>query len=383
MNSKERVFAALECKPADKVPIHHLGMASSVASKILGKEIYIGGGLHQFREAAARFEGIEAHREFLEKSFFDAMEVASVFDMDLVRVTSWREYKKPSAKIDNLTFRYEEPDGSYFIKRCRPEQELYQIIEASGSAKEKDISYLEKFVKESELDFEKKIWGLEEFKVFKRAEDYFKGEKAVYGAGAGLHILYDPAVWLEAALIRPDLVGRYLDIQQKTALKQFELYAQLGIKILLGGGNCASAQAPFFSPETVRALLLPRLKKIAGYSKKLGSYFMFGSAGNLWPVADIFFEEAGIRGYYEVDRSAGMELKLLREKYPLLALQGNISSITLHQGAKEEVYRETMDNLETAKKLNGIIAGVSNAIVPETPIENVEMMLETIRKHNK
>ncbi len=382
MNSKERIFAALEHKYTDKVPVHHLGMASKIASEITGKEIFIGGGLQQFREAQARFEGEDAHRKFMEKSFLDAMEVARVFDMDLVRVTGWRELKKPSKKIDDLTFRYDEPDGSYVVKSCSPEQELYQTVQTSSGGPEKDLAYLEKFVEEMELNYEKKVWNLDEFQIYKQADDYFKGERAVYGAGAGLHILYEPPVWFEATLLRPQIVERFLDLQVKTAVKQFELYSKLGIKILLGGGNCASTQAPFFSPDTVRALLLPRIKKIVSYSQKIGSYFIYGSAGNLWPIADILFKEGGIRGLYEVDRIAGMDLKLLREKYPMLTLQGNISSITLHQGSKEDVYKETMDNLKTAKKLGSIIVGVSNAIVPETPVENVEMMLETIRKHN-
>ena len=383
MTSKERVIGALEHRQTDRVPIHHLGMASRIASEIIGRDIYIGGGLQQFREAQARFEGEEAHKKFMEKCFSDAMEVAKVFDMDLVRVTSWRELKKPDAKIDGWTFRYDEPDGKYVVKKCYPEPELYQIIESSVKESEKDFDYLEKFIKEMELNFEKKKWSIEEFQVFKQADEHFKGERAIYGAGAGLHILYEPPIWFEATLMQPELVERFLDIQVKTALKQFELYSKLGIKILMGGGNCASTQAPFFSPDTVRSLLLPRIKKIVEYSKKIGSYFVYGSAGNLWPIADILFNEGGITGLYEVDSVAGMDLKLLREKYPNVTLQGNISSITLHQGSKEDVYKETMHNLETAKKLGSIIVGVSNAIVPETPIGNVEMMLETIRKNNK
>ena len=93
------------------------------------------------------------------------------------------------------------------------------------------------------------------------------------------------------------------------------------------------------------------------------------------------FNTAGIDGWLETDRSAGMDLRRLRERFPKVTFQGNIRSQLLHAGTRDEVVRETMDCLETAHELGGVIVGVSNLIMPGTPPENILAMLETIEKN--
>ena len=64
-------------------------------------------------------------------------------------------------------------------------------------------------------------------------------------------------------------------------------------------------------------------------------------------------------------------------------LMGNIGSHTLHSGSVEDVRAEALSCLKEAKKSRGIVVGVSNFIVPETPKENIIALIETIRKHRK
>lgn len=55
MTPKERVLAALAHKKTDRVPVHHLGFAADVASALLGREVYVGGGIQQWRKAVAHW----------------------------------------------------------------------------------------------------------------------------------------------------------------------------------------------------------------------------------------------------------------------------------------------------------------------------------------
>ncbi len=55
MTSRERVLATFSKEPTDKVPIHHLGFSSEVASALLGREAFVGGGIQMWREAVAWF----------------------------------------------------------------------------------------------------------------------------------------------------------------------------------------------------------------------------------------------------------------------------------------------------------------------------------------
>ena len=107
------------------------------------------------------------------------------------------------------------------------------------------------------------------------------------------------------------------------------------------------------------------------------SYF-YTSDGNFWPVANMMFDEAGVDGWMETDRSAGMDLRALRTRFPNATIQGNIRVQVLHTGSKEDVTREVMDCLAAAHEMGGVIVGASNLIMPGTPSENIMTMLKLI-----
>jgi uroporphyrinogen-III decarboxylase len=114
---------------------------------------------------------------------------------------------------------------------------------------------------------------------------------------------------------------------------------------------------------------------------RAGAYHLFGTDGNVWPVAEDLYGRSGVDGHYELDRKAGMDIVKIHERYPHIAMVGNISSFTLHTGSRADVEAETRACLMEAKQTNKVIAGASNLIVCETPFENVEAMLETISKY--
>ena len=69
-------------------------------------------------------------------------------------------------------------------------------------------------------------------------------------------------------------------------------------------------------------------------------------------------------------------------RYPNLTCFGNISTITLHRGTRDDVIAECRDNAEAALELGGVFAGVSNQVVPLAPIENVVTMIETLAEYH-
>jgi len=73
-----------------------------------------------------------------------------------------------------------------------------------------------------------------------------------------------------------------------------------------------------------------------------------------------------------------MHLERLRNTFPNLRLMGGIASETLHLGTKEQVREETLDALRVAKQYGMIVVGVSNQVVPLTPLQNFDTMMETL-----
>ena len=344
---------------------------------LLGREAHVGGGAQRWHEAVALWDGEDAHREFLERTKQDTIDLAKALDVDMVRVSYWRMETRPTRKIDDYSFFYGDPNRYWHVMRYDPESELYQTVDAPPRPEptmedvERQVERAEKQAAEyspTKDDFPDIIMGLEAF----------DRERAIPGMGVGIAILRDP-IWFEAMLTRPDLVGRWLDSQAERAIKNIEVQGDLGVKVMLGGGDMASYHGPMYSPEVFRTLITPRLKEVTKACNARGMYHFFASDGNLWPIADDLFPH--VDGFYEIDSRAGMDLRLLRERYPHLTLVGNISSHTLHLGTKDEVIAETLSCMQAAKELGSIIVGCSNLIVSQTPEENLMAMLDTISEN--
>jgi len=379
MLPKERVAAVFDHRPTDKVPIYQAGFSSRVASAVLGREAYVGGGIQQYREARALWDGEEAHQEYLARSRRDAFDLVRVLDLDLVRPAYWRMATKPTRRIDEHTFLYGDPEGSWHVMRFSPETELYQVADRSP-APEPSVDDLERTVEASEAGVDGYRPQPSAFPDLLAAVEEFGAERAVPGAGVGICVPRE-RVWLEAIALRPDLVGRYLMAQAGRAAPVASVMQQIGLRHLMGGGDFASKRGPFYSPKAFHDLMLPALRVVSEACHAQGCHHMFASDGDLWPVAEDLFGASGVDCFYEIDRRAGMDLRRLRRRYPHLTLLGGIASETLHTGTRQDVIEETLSALEVAKELGSCIIGCSNQIVALTPIANFEAMMEALQAH--
>ena len=379
MTPKERAMAAFDHQPTDRVPIFHSGFSSWAGTIVLGREAYVGGGIQQWRESVALWNGDDAHREFLERSRQDAFDLTRVLDQDLVRVLYWRLHEKPTRQIDANTFQYGDPEGDWRVMRFDPDTELYQQVDRAPQP-ESTFADLEREVERMEQALGRPPSGPEAYAEEAAALEALP-DRAVRGRGAGINIEYRRPIWLEAIALRPDLVERLFDVQAARAIAQVEPQAQIGLRLLAGGGDFASNQGPFYSPDFFHRAVLPRLQRVTEVYHRRGCYLLYASDGNLWPVADDLFGASGVDGFYEVDDRAGMDLRKLRARFPDLTLMGGLNSYTLHRGTREEVIDETRDAMEAARECGSILVGCSNQIVPGTPPENIETMVEIMDRY--
>ena len=377
MFPKDRVRAAFENRQSDHVPIYQSGFSSRVASDILGRVAHVGGGIQQYREACALWEGPDAHAEFLERSIRDAIDVSLALELDMVRPFYWRMPVKPSRRIDEFTFLWDDRDGAHRVHRFDPERELFPEVERSPLP---PASFEELEVLLRSLEDAAAGTRIREHAEVARAVDELGDTHAVCGYGAMCNVPYDPRIWLEAVLLRPDLVARRLDVYVEEARRTIPKIAKLGTPYIFGGGDFASSHGPFVSPQAFRELVLPRLKEIAKICHDHGAYYMFASDGNLWSVADALFGESGVDAFFEMDVLAGMDPVKLRRAYPSLTLLGGINSKTVHLGPPEAIRREVHHAMDAAREFGGMIVGCSNQLVVGTPIEHVNTMMEEIHR---
>lgn len=383
VTARERVTCAFENRPYDRVPIYQAGFSSQVASQILGRHAMVGGGHAQYQEAVALWQGEQAHAEYLERAWQDAVELCRKLELDVVRTVYWRMPEKPTARLDEYIFRYGDGTDHWRVMRYDPQSELYQIVDQAPQPVP-TLEDLERQVEAEEEAAERFTPSPDSFAAIKRTEQEF-GEDGVPYGGGGVGISLPntgprAALWLEAVALRPDLVARHFAALATRAEKMAALAGEQGVRYLYGGGDFASKHGPFISPRAFRELQLPALQRVSAACAKAGALHGFASDGNLWPVADDLFGASGVRFYYEVDCLAGMDFALLRERFPHLTLMGGVNSSTLHRGTVEQVVAEVRYALAVAKERGGCIVGCSNQIVAGTPMENFWAMMETLHK---
>lgn len=384
MTGKERVAAIFAHQPTDRVPIYMGSMSSRIASQVLGHEAYVGGGYMRWRETVAIWEGETAHQEFLEQAKQDALDLAMALDLDYVRPAYWRATAKPTRRIDEYTFFFGDPEKKWHVMRFDPRTELWNEIDHAVEPEPTEED-LERYVEYVERSAELSNPTPASYFNLQNAINVCGETKAIQGGGIGISIpwyqTYGGQIWLEMAILRPELVGRILDARVKIAVKNIKVQAAMGVRYLHGGGDFAGKHGPMYSPQVFHDLMLPRLQQVSAACREYGCYHLFASDGNLWPVADDLFGQSGVEGFYEIDKDCGMDLRKLRRRFPHLTLLGGISSARLHRGTLNDVEDEVMSALEVAKDEGSIMVGVSNLVVPETPFENFMYMMELLHKY--
>ncbi len=377
MTPRERILAAFEGRPYDRVPVFHAGFSSAVASQILGRpDAHVGGGITQYQEAVALWHGPDAHAEYVERSFQDAVGLTEKLDQDLVREAYWRMNRKPDLRLDEHTFLYGDPEGEYLTYQLDPASELYQIVDRRPPVRQPTAADIRRAVESAEAHLDAFQPGPNSFEGALRAREHFDGQRAVRAGGVGINVDYRTQAWVEAVALEPELVGRLLQAQAARGEKMADAAAAVGIRIMSGGGDFASPKGPFYSPAAYRALWTPAIRRVTERCHTNGQFHKYASDGNLWPVAEDLFPY--VDGFYELDELAGMDLPRLRETYPHLVLFGGVNSQTLHQGSKAQVIAETERAMAAAHRYGGIVVGCSNQIVKGTPMENFWAMQETI-----
>ncbi len=196
--------------------------------------------------------------------------------------------------------------------------------------------------------------------------------------GGTVYVDMESAGELAAVALWPELFARLLAARARRIAAAVPSLSAAGLELNLSGHDFCTSQGPSISPRMWADVVMPALKLIVDACHDRGMLYFYTGDGNFWPVADSVFKGAGVDGWCETDRSAGMELRPLRERYPRATFQGNIRSQVLHRGTRDDVVREVMSCLEVAHDLGRVIVGASNMIVAGTPPENIIAMLRTL-----
>ena len=161
-------------------------------------------------------------------------------------------------------------------------------------------------------------------------------------------------------------------------------YAEHGADCFWAGGDLADNRGVVYGPKAFRNFMLPPLKRLAEQANKLKIPYLFRTDGDTYSIADDLFLESGIHGYGEIDVDAGMNLYLLKKRFPKLTLWGGMScGKLLVDGTEAEIRAEAEKLLRELSPNGGYIFGSSNSINCGVSVEKYLIMLDAAYKFMK
>lgn len=373
MTRHERCLAAIEGRQVDRSPLYIPAIACEVSSRILGRSVHTGTGSLHYAETCALAKGQSVHAEFVSALFEGLADLGRTLDLDVYRMP-WRQKTPPTRQIDETTFLFGDPDGDHEIQAYMPETGDFGVIEVCQTKTVDPLDRLQVEVERGEAALADGTFnsiGLDPDHV--RICEAYGDEFFIPCNGGEITLGYSEDIFM-ATLTHPELLQRHLMLQAERGLALGRaLAASSGPKVLLGGGDMAGNEGPFFSPDTFRRVHLPAIRHLASGLRDLGIHYVWRTDGKLWSVMDMIFVEAGCAGYGEVDRDAGMTTAQVRDRYPDLSLWNNVSSPDLRYQSVDWVREESARCIAESGGTR-YFHGCSNALIMGTPVDNVRAL---------
>lgn len=156
-------------------------------------------------------------------------------------------------------------------------------------------------------------------------------------------------------------------------------YADLGFDGILTSDDLGHQTGPMMSPAVFEELYLPLYKEFIGYAHSKGLHVFLHSCGDNTKLMD-FLIEAGLDVFHPIQAGC-MNVKETAERFGnrISFLAGIDVQHLLPEGSEEEVRKGIRDMIDALyKPEGGLLLAAGNGIMPDTPLENIEAMLQEI-----
>lgn len=203
-----------------------------------------------------------------------------------------------------------------------------------------------------------------EFSEFEVIAEFFGGDEANLFMSVAEH---------------PVLVRRAMELYSQVHMATTDVMADEGVDGIVSAGDFASEQGLMIAPDTIRDLFLPAMKQEVEHIHSRGLKAISHNCGNNWALLDMLLE-AGYDCWQSIQRSAGMDLRLLKKRYGNdLAFWGGIEISSLHAPGSGPVEDDVRYAIQHAAPDGGLILGACSTVAYGCSYENYRIALSTAR----
>jgi uroporphyrinogen decarboxylase len=178
------------------------------------------------------------------------------------------------------------------------------------------------------------------------------------------------------------LMGYIVDYYFGVSQRVFDAAAS-AMDIFFVGNDLGSQSGPLIGEGLFRRFVLPHLKRLIDLGHEYGLKVLLHCCGGFAPLIPAMIE-VGLDGLQSLQPNCrGMEpAKLKAEFGARILLMGCIDTQLLIEDTPADVRAETRKILEVMKPGSGYVGSASHDyLLPETPVENVIAMFDSIREY--
>lgn len=181
--------------------------------------------------------------------------------------------------------------------------------------------------------------------------------------------------------VATEVITRCADYYLAVSRRIFEASGD-AIDVFFIGNDLGAQNGPMIGPRQFRKFILPHLERYVSLGHEFGKVVVLHCDGSIRHfIPDLI--AIGLDGIQSVQPyCAGMELGALKRDFgEKMSFFGCVDTQALIEGTQAEARQLTIDTLNTMMPGGGFIASPSHDyLLPETPVENVIVMYETIKE---
>ncbi|AQT68682.1 methylcobalamin:coenzyme M methyltransferase [Anaerohalosphaera lusitana] len=366
MLSKERVLAAIERRPADRIPIYDSFWLDTVArwrqeglSEVVSVQDYFGFDIHVM--------GIDASPRFKPELLETDGEMVTIRDRFGYVV---KKEKNKSRTMMYLSHPAESQEQWESVKRGFN-------IDPDGPAR----------VAKDPFPFKLEM-GDSWQKVYEDYCDLLESGKYILGSAYGPHEailrLHGFEKTLYSLCDSPGMLTDMAETYSNFLLQVINESLEKGVRFdgLFLVEDLAATNGMLFSPDQWRNIFKPSMAKIGEFLASNDLHFWMHCCGNAEPVfGDLI--ECGVQVLNPLEAKSGLDVCWLKDKYGEdLTFFGNIDAIKM-SGTDEEIEEELQRKVTAAKQGGGYIYHSDHSVPPEVSWGRYKHIMEMVSKYGK
>jgi len=372
MNSIERVRAAVDRQPVDKVPLGFYLVDYDIIERVIGHETYVRNNV-QSRLAfweGRRDEVVESYKkdtvEFYRK--IDLCDLITFKEAPIVPPKGYVPEDPPRQIGEDI---WEDSQGRVY-KISRLSNEFVVVEDPVAWQTEYTVEQFQREIEDVPPD--PSIFEAFDYLVSELGE-----ERYIAGYSGGLRalvLLGNMERGLLECALHPEVVKAAIDYYRRWGNTMDKYYIRPGQSGVFIEEDTGGTNGPLISPEMYREFSFPALRSRVQNIKRYHDQVIMHNCGDNRPLMPMFIE-AGVQCYQSLQTDAGMYVPDLQEQWgDKMAFWGGVATEYLVGGSVEDVRRNVRDVMTKAAPRGGFILGPSHSIAYGTKYDNFMAMLD-------